>query len=248
MNQQVKRFNLPGFIAEDPVCIPHLFSAKADIEIMGFFASIFAWGQRKTIIKKSKELITRMDGTPHDFICNHQESDLKAMIGFRHRTFNDTDLLYFLAFMQNHFQKHASLENAFLKGHDPKHANMEAALNAFRQYFFSLPYAPTRTYKHIASPAQNSACKRINMFLRWMVRKDKNGVDFGLWQSIKPAQLVCPLDVHVARVARKIGLLQRTQNDWTAAIELTEGLKMFDPNDPVKYDLALFGLGVSGEI
>ena len=248
LNKQVEKYNVNGFIKLDPVSIPHLFSQKQDIEIMGFFAAIFSWGQRVTIINKSKELIERMDGAPADFIKNHQDLDLKAMLGFKHRTFNDTDLLYFIAFLKQHYQKNNSLETAFLLGSKQDNLFMQHALIAFRKYFFSLPDYAVRTMKHISSPEQNSACKRINMFLRWMVRNDENGVDFGIWQNLKPKNLICPLDVHVARVARKLGILTRTQNDWQAAVELTEALKKFDEKDPVKYDFALFGMGVEGEI
>ncbi|MDP1727109.1 MAG: TIGR02757 family protein [Bacteroidota bacterium] len=248
LNKQVKHYQIPRFIENDPVGIPHLFSQNADIEIMGFFAALFAWGQRKTIIQKSKELIARMDGRPYDFMVNHQEQDLKNMVGFKHRTFNDTDLLYFIAFLKSHYQKSGSLESAFLKGYSENDENIQSSLNGFRIYFFSLPDAPPRTFKHISSPLQNSACKRLSMFLRWMVRTDQTGVDFGIWKTIKPAQLICPLDLHVARVARKLGLLTRTQNDWKAALELTHNLKRFDAHDPVKYDFALFGLGVEGEM
>lgn len=248
LNQQVRYYQTQGFIENDPISIPHLFSQKEDIEIMGFFASIFAWGQRKTIIHKSTDLISRMDGQPFDFILNHQESDLKSLIGFKHRTFNDTDLLYFASFLKGHYQKFSSLESAFLIGYSEENEDIQSSLNGFRAYFFSMPDAPNRTLKHISSPAQNSACKRLNMFLRWMVRGNEKGVDFGIWNTIKPAQLICPLDLHVARVARKLGLLTRTQNDWKAALELTHNLKIFDAVDPVKYDFALFGLGVEGEM
>lgn len=244
LNQKVKQYNHPSFIDNDPVCIPHLFTHKPDIEIMGLFAAIFAWGQRVTIINKCEELIDRMDGKPHQFILHHTEKDLKNLLGFKHRTFNDTDLLYFIHFLNHWYNKHNSLEPAFTLGIKPTDETVENGLNHFRKLFFSLEDAPTRTYKHIASPAQHSACKRINMYLRWMVRQDDKGVDFGLWTDIKPSQLICPLDVHVQRVATKIGLLHRTQSDWQAALELTKALKQFDKKDPVKYDFALFGLGI----
>ncbi len=248
LNQKFRQYNCPEFIANDPIAIPHLFTQPADIEIMGFFAAVFAWGQRITIINKCKDLIERMDGAPHDFIINHQASDLKKMVGFKHRTFNDTDLLYFIQFLQHWYSRNKSLELAFSRGMHKKNKTVEGGLNHFRTLFFSLPHVPHRTVKHIASPAQHSACKRLNMFLRWMVRKDRNGVDFGLWKNISPAQLVCPLDVHVQRVAMQLGLLQRKQSDWQAAIELTENLKLLDAADPVKYDFALFGLGVMQEM
>jgi uncharacterized protein (TIGR02757 family) len=245
LNKQYRIYNQPGFIKDDPICIPHLFSQKQDIEIMGFFAAIFAWGQRVTIINKCKELIQRFDNAPYDFILNHQESDLQNLLHFKHRTFNDTDLLYFVSFLKFWYTKHESLEQAFAQHIHKKDITIENGLNGFREYFFSLPDVPHRTAKHIASPAQHSACKRINMYLRWMVRSDNHGVDFGLWKTIKPSQLICPLDVHVQRVAFQFGLLERAQSDWKAALELTENLRKLDPKDPVKYDFALFGLGVT---
>jgi uncharacterized protein (TIGR02757 family) len=247
LDEKVIQFNNPDFIKDDPICIPHLFSRKQDIEIAGFFAAVFAWGIRKTIINKSKLLLQLMDDAPYDFIVNHQENDLKKLVGFCHRTFNDTDLLYFISFLKYHYSEHKSLETAFFTQRIIKDsANVvEDSLNYFNQYFFSLEDVPSRTKKHIASPSKNSSCKRLNMFLRWMVRDDSKGVDFGLWKKINPSQLICPVDVHVARVSRHFNLLQRKQVDWTAAVELTGKLRTFDPNDPVKYDFALFSLGVS---
>lgn len=248
LDRKVKQYQQLGFIENDPISIPHLYAQNADIEIAGLFAAVFAWGQRITIINKCKDLLARMDNAPHQFILQHQESDLKRMLGFSHRTFNDTDLLYFIAFLKQHYSRYDSLEDAFSKDVLKKDVNVENGLIYFRTYFFSLADAPVRTEKHIASPISGSACKRLNMYLRWMVRSNASGVDFGIWNKIKPAQLICPLDVHSGRVARKLGLLQRTQDDWTAAIELTNNLKSFDPKDPVKYDFALFGMGVEGEM
>lgn len=294
LDQKVEAYNCIDFIKDDPVSIPHAFSAKQDIEIAGFFASILAWGQRKTIINKCKELMQRMDNAPAEFIKHHQERDLKALLGFKHRTFNDTDLLYFVAFLQQHYSNFDSLEDAFLIGwhmqeirsefienapvdgentmgfitvsssstaspvcyvnecfipsSDSASFTMEKALTNFRDYFFSLKDFPIRTQKHISSPRKKATCKRLNMYLRWMVRKDSQGVDFGIWNRLKPAQLVCPYDVHVDRVARGLGLVDRKQIDWLTALELTEKLKTYDPSDPVKYDFALFGMGVTGDI
>ncbi|RYY33592.1 MAG: DUF2400 domain-containing protein, partial [Sphingobacteriaceae bacterium] len=206
LDAKVTQYNQPGFIANDPVCIPHMFSKKQDIEIMGFWAATLAWGQRVTIIKKCKELIALMDGAPYDFIINHEEPDLKKLLSFKHRTFNDVDTLYFIHFFRQHYERFESLEDAFtVAGHfEPVEGNsgglpamvrqahqntlsVETALNRFRSYFMSLPDFPQRTKKHVSSPSQNSTCKRLNMFLRWMVRKDNNGVDFGIWNNIKPA-------------------------------------------------------------
>lgn len=271
------QYNRPGFIENDPICIPHLFTKRQDIEIMGFWASILAWGQRKTIINKCKELVMLMDGAPYDFILNHKDSDLKPFLNFKHRTFNDTDTLYFIEFFRQHYSKSNTLETAFsFSGPDifrdefieegehytegiesasapcylgeirnlKQGSVIENSLNSFRTYFFSLPDFPARTKKHISSPSQKSTCKRLNMFLRWMVRNDDRGVDFGIWKSIKPSDLICPTDLHVERVARKLKLISRKQVDWQTATELTENLRRFDPLDPVKYDFALFGLGI----
>lgn len=251
LDGKVDEYNRPRFIENDPICIPHLFEKREDVEIMGFIASILAWGQRKTIINKCKELINRMDGTPHDFIMHHQDTDLKSLLGFKHRTFNDTDLLYFVEFFRFHYQRFSSLEDAFLIGQEnvrPEQISIEKSLNEFKQYFFSLPDYPFRTRKHVSSPLQKSSCKRLNMFLRWMVRKDNQGVDFGLWNRISPARLICPCDVHVERVARKFQLITLDKVSWKTAVELTENLLLLDKNDPVKYDFALFGLGVEREM
>jgi uncharacterized protein (TIGR02757 family) len=248
LNHKYEVFNEPHFIANDPVSIPHQFSKLQDIEIMGFWAAVLAWGQRKTIIQKCQDVITRMDGTPHDFVLNYTESDLKRFLGFKHRTFNDTDALYFLLFFQEYYQKHNSLEDAFLSHLTANSPNVGPALVGFHEVFFALEFSPNRTRKHVATPVRGSACKRLNMFLRWMVRSDDRGVDFGLWTRISPSQLVCPCDVHVDRVARKLGLITRPTTDWHTAVELTENLKLIDPHDPVKYDFALFGLGVAGEL
>ncbi|MES2830113.1 MAG: TIGR02757 family protein [Bacteroidota bacterium] len=242
LDAKVAQYNQPGFIKNDPICIPHGFKKPQDIEIAAFFAAILAWGQRKTIINKCNELFLRMDNDPHNFMLQHSDHDLKGLLGFKHRTFNDTDLLYFVSFFHQHYSNYPSLEYAFLPPDGI--ATTESVLNHFRTYFFSLPDSPQRTVKHVSSPAQKSTCKRLNMFLRWMVRKDNNGVDFGLWNNIKPSQLICPCDVHVDRVGRRLGLISRKQTDWQTAVELTKELSRFDPVDPVKYDFALFGLGV----
>jgi uncharacterized protein (TIGR02757 family) len=240
LNVKVDLYNQPSFIFNDPVCIPHLFTIRQDIEISGFFAAIFAWGNRTTIIQKSKELMTLMDMEPYQFCLHAGPEQLKRMMTFKHRTFNSTDLFYFIEFLKSHYTGHTTLEVAFTRGGN----SIEEMLKGFYHYFFSLADIPARTRKHIATPERNSSCKRLNMFLRWMVRKDDKGVDFGIWETISPAILVCPIDLHVARVARRLGILQRKQTDWKAATELTEYLRTLDREDPVKYDFALFGLGV----
>ncbi|MTI19856.1 TIGR02757 family protein [Fulvivirga sp. RKSG066] len=244
LDLKYKQYNNPDFIRPDPVSIPHTYSKREDIEITGFWAAVLAWGQRKTIINKCKELFSLMDHAPHDFIINHSDNELKRLLNFKHRTFNSTDTLYFIEFFKWYYTTYESLEDAFFMSMSADDETIENGLIGFHNLFFSLPDYPDRTRKHIATPARNSACKRINMFLRWMVRSDNNGVDFGIWNKIKPSQLVCPCDLHVDRVARKLGLITRKQTDWKTAIELTANLRKLDPEDPVKYDFALFGLGV----
>lgn len=242
-DSKVCAYNRPAFITDDPICIPHLFTKKQDIEIAGLFAAVFAWGNRTTIISKSRELMERMDMAPHAFITQHSVSDLKRLEGFKHRTFMADDVFYFIEFLHYHYAQSHSLETAFTQGMDKKDATIEKSLIGFKKYFFSLEHL-RRTQKHISSPENNSSCKRLCMYLRWMVRQDKTGVDFGIWKKIKPSQLICPIDLHVARVAKRFGLMQRKLPDWQAALELTEHLRNFDKTDPVKYDFALFGLGV----
>jgi uncharacterized protein (TIGR02757 family) len=237
LNRKVDQYDQPFFIHNDPVCIPHLFTKKQDIEIAGLFAALFAWGNRTTIINKSKKLMQLMNMQPHEFVLHHSNKDLKKLAVFKHRTFNADDLYYFIAFLHHHYTEHDSLEKAFAGN------NIEEALIHFKHNFFSLEHL-RRTEKHISSPEQGSTCKRLNMYLRWMVRNDNKGVDFGIWKTLKPSQLICPIDVHVARVAKRFGLLRRKQIDWQAALELTEELRKLDAKDPVKYDFALFGLGV----
>ncbi|MFV0469818.1 MAG: TIGR02757 family protein [Dysgonomonas sp.] len=241
LDKKADQYNNTSFIANDPISIPHHFTQLQDVEITGLFASVFAWGQRQTIIKKCKDLIERMDNAPYQFVLQHQDSDLKRLLGFKHRTFNDTDLLYFIAFLKHHYSVNESLESAFFPNSD---MTVEQGLDHFSRYFSSLPSFPARTSKHISSPNKNSACKRLNMYLRWMVRNDFRGVDFGLWTKVSPKDLICPLDVHVDRAARKLRLLNRDKTDWKAAIELTENLKSLDADDPVKYDFALFGISI----
>ena len=240
----VNQYNRPAFIEQDPISIPHRFSKLQDIEIIGFWVAMLAWGQRVTIINKANELIERMDGAPYDFILHHREEDRRRFLDFKHRTFQPIDTLYFLEFFQHYYRQHDSLEDAFANFMNKSAPDTQTALAGFHKLFFSLPNAPRRTRKHVATPERKSTCKRLNMFLRWMVRRDERGVDFGLWRRISPAQLLMPLDVHVDRVARRYGLLQRKQTDWRAVLELTDTLRRFDPKDPVKYDFALFGLGV----
>ena len=240
LDQKVEEYNRPRFIKDDPISVPHLFTKKQDIEIAGFFAAVFAWGNRTSIISKSKEVIQRMDNSPLNFIKDHSAKDLKQLKEFKHRTFNEDDLLYFIELLRHHYSNYDSLEDAFFPN---KEFKAEEALIYFKNYFFSLEHLK-RTEKHISSPLQKSTCKRLNMYLRWMVRCDAKGVDFGLWKNVSSSKLVCPIDLHVARVAKKLGLLKRKQVDWQAAVELTDALCQLDKDDPVKYDFALFNLGI----
>ena len=251
-NEKAEQYNNITFIKDDPISIPHRFTLLQDIEIAGFFAAILAWGNRTSIIKSCNRLLTYMNNRPYQFIMDLKKQSpdkMRELSTFVHRTFNGTDLLYLLDFLHFHYftKEEHSLESAFTIGFMVTDLDTENALNGFRQYVFSgevYEEVPQRTKKHIAAPYKKSACKRLNMYLRWMVRTDDKGVDFGLWKSIKPSQLVCPIDVHVARVAKRFNILHRKQTDWQAAIELTNYLKQLDSNDPVKYDYALFGLGV----
>lgn len=243
LDEKVSLYNRPGFIDKDPIVIPHNFSKKQDIEIAGLFAAVLAWGNRTTIINNCRKLMQWMNNEPYEFILNHQDTDLKPFVHFAHRTFNATDLLYFIELLQFHYRSHASLEDAFVPAGKYAGDTVKEALIHFHHYFFSIEH-PARTRKHIATPERNSACKRLNMYLRWMVRHDKQGVDFGLWKKIQPSQLICPLDVHVARVAQRLNLLDNTKADWNNAYLLTAQLRELNPKDPAIYDFALFGLGM----
>ena len=244
LDSRVDQYNTPDFIAEDPVSVPHQYSAQTDIEITAFWTAMLSWGQRKTIIQKSEELFALMDDAPADFILNHTDEELKRFEGWVHRTFQPMDTLYFVHFLRSHYERYDSLETAFDLPTEIPERSLKTRLTAFHEYFFNPDWAPKRTRKHVASPATGSSCKRLNMFLRWMVRKDDRGVDFGIWNCIDQSELMIPLDVHVHRVATSLNLLTRKQSDWKSVEELTSNLREFDPNDPVKYDYALFGIGV----
>lgn len=245
LDDKVASYNQQSFILNDPISIPHRYNHARDREIAGLFAAILAWGQRKTILSKCNELMERMGNEPYRFVTQHGEQDLKGLLGFKHRTFNDTDLLYFVHFLRAHYRCYDSLEDAFLP-ENGVFQSVEDSLIRFQTTFFNDPYAPQRTRKHVATPARNSTCKRLNMYLRWMVRSDDKGVDFGIWKRIPQRELICPIDLHVDRTARALGLISRKQTDWQTALQLTESLRTFDREDPVKYDFALFGLSVNG--
>lgn len=241
LDAKAAQFNHPDFIELDPIQIPHLYSDKEDIEITGFLAATISWGNRKTIIKNAHKMMKLMGNSPYDFLLNHRRAHLERMDSFVHRTFNSTDLLYFIYALKHLYLSKSGLEGIFQE-HQIE-ASLQPAIHHLKKEFFSLPH-PVRTLKHLPDPLKGSAAKRINMFLRWMIRKDKAGVDFGIWKSISPSKLSCPLDVHTGNVARKLGLITRKQNDSRTVEELDTVLRSLDPEDPVKYDFALFGLGV----
>lgn len=241
LDEKVELYNNPNFIESDPIQIPHLFSLKEDIEIAGFLSATIAWGNRKMIIKNSHRMVQLMGNSPYDFVMSHQDHQLEELQDFVHRTFNGQDFVSFIKGLQHIYKNHNGLENVFHK-HQEKNS-MQKSIHEFKKIFFEIDHQ-YRTQKHISDPLNNSAAKRINMFLRWMVRQDNKGVDLGIWKNISPSLLSCPLDVHSGNVARKLGLLTRKQNDAKALFELDTQLKKLDASDPVKYDFALFGLGV----
>ena len=252
---KTKEYNSPKFISTDPISIPHLFSKKEDIEISAFLTATISWGQRPVIIRNANSLMQKMDFAPYDFVIGASLKELKTLDKFVHRTFNGIDAKFFVLALRNIYEKHNGLENVFAQGskkscHKSTKAQsvleiapMQNSIIHFRETFLSIKHI-SRSDKHISNPGANSSAKIINMFLRWMVRKDNAGVDFGIWNSISPALLQIPLDVHVGNVGRKLGLLVRKQDDWKAVMELTDQLRAFDKNDPIKYDFALFGLGI----
>jgi uncharacterized protein (TIGR02757 family) len=239
LDEKVELYNNPNFIESDPIQIPHSYFLKEDIEIAGFLAATIAWGNRKMIINNAKKMVDLMGNSPYDFVMNHSNSQLESLENFVHRTFNGQDFATFVRGLQHIYQNHNGLEAVFTK----KNPTMQHTISDFKKLFFEIPHE-NRTEKHISDPLHGSAAKRINMYLRWMVRKDTKGVDFGIWKNIDPAILSCPLDVHSGTIARKLELLQRKQNDAKALAELDGNLRRLDSNDPVKYDFALFGLGV----
>ncbi|NQV78280.1 MAG: TIGR02757 family protein [Lutibacter sp.] len=241
LDEKVTQYNNPKFIESDPIQIPHLFSLKEDIEIAGFLTATIAWGNRKSIITNAKKMMEFLGNSPYDFVMNHKESHLENLDDFVHRTFNSLDFAYFMKALNHIYTNHNGLENVFQM--NATKSSLQPAIHQLKKVFFEIPHLQ-RTQKHVSDPLKGSAAKRINMFLRWMVRNDKTGVDFGIWNSLSPALLSCPLDVHSGNVARKLGLLTRKQNDAKAVSELDKNLRIIDRNDPVKYDFALFGLGV----
>ncbi|MEB3348073.1 TIGR02757 family protein [Aquimarina gracilis] len=241
LDEKAAFYEQPKFIETDPIQIPHLFTKKEDIEISGFLTATISWGNRKSILTNAHKLMALLGNSPYDFVMNHTEDNLQNLKGFVHRTFNSIDLSYFIVALKHLYSLHGDMENFYSQfGHEE---SLQNAIHHFKKEFFGFPH-PKRTEKHISDPLKNSAAKRINMFLRWMVRDPKPGVDLGIWTSLSPAQLSCPLDVHSGNVARRLGLLKRKQNDAKALLELDTKLRQLDASDPVKYDYALFGLGV----
>jgi uncharacterized protein (TIGR02757 family) len=245
LDEKVALYNNPAFIEPDPVQIPHLYTRKEDIEISGFLSAIIAWGNRASIVKNAKRMLKYMGDSPYDFILNHNEQQLKKMDGFVHRTFNSVDLLTFIEGLKHLYKHKNGLEGIFMKYQT--NDSLQPAIHELKIEFFKIPHLE-RTLKHLPDPVTGSAAKRINMYLRWMIRQDNAGVDFGIWKNIPQSILSCPLDVHSGNVARKLGLLSRKQNDAKAVKELDGVLRQLDCNDPVKYDFALFGLGVSKDM
>lgn len=241
LDAKVNQYNNVKFIESDPIQVPHQFNKKEDIEIAGFLTATIAWGNRKSIINNAKRLMDLLDNSPYDFVINHTETDLEKLQPFVHRTFNGNDCIQFIKSLQHIYKTHNGLEAVFVR-HAEKDS-LQKSISKFKNTFFEIEHLQ-RTQKHVSDPLKNSAAKRINMFLRWMVRNDNAGVDFGIWESLSPSQLSCPLDVHSGNVARKLGFLKRKQNDAKALVELDTTLRKLDKNDPVKYDFALFGLGV----
>ena len=241
LDTKVELYNNPKFIESDPIQIPHSFSKKEDIEIISFLTATIAWGNRKSIITNAKRMVNLLDHSPFEFVMQHQDSDLEKLQHFVHRTFNGYDFIQFITSLKHIYTNHDGIEPVFAKYAEAD--SLQNSIHQFKQHFFEIEHLE-RSKKHVSDPLKNSAAKRINMFLRWMVRNDNNGVDFGIWKSLSPSQLSCPLDVHSGNVARKLGLLKRKQNDGKALAELDRNLRKLDANDPAKYDFALFGLGV----
>jgi len=246
LNNRYIRYNVLSYIDDDPIQIPHLFSTKEDIEIAAFLSASIAWGLRKTIIHNSLKLMKLMDMAPYDFVCHAGKEDWRTFEGFVHRTFNGTDCVFFLQALQNIFRNHQGLESVFNSGFQQT-GDIAGTLQYFRDIFLDIPHL-NRSEKHVADVGRKATAKRLNMFLRWMVRTDNQGVDFGIWKEIPTSALMLPLDVHTGNVGRAIGILQRKQNDWQAVEEITDYLRILDPNDPVKYDFALFGMGLNREL
>ncbi|NNM93897.1 MAG: TIGR02757 family protein [Bacteroidia bacterium] len=244
LDAMADRYNNPDFIEYDPISVPHRYSLKEDIEIAGLLAATISWGDRRVIVRNGHKMLDLMGESPYDFVMSYKAGQLKSLDGFVHRTFNHDDLKYFIRALRHIYKMHGGMEKIFTLHADT--SSLQPAIHKFKRIFFEIPH-PQRTAKHIPDPFKGSAAKKMNMLLRWLIRKDSKGVDFGIWQSVSPSILSCPLDVHSGNIARQLGLLKRKQNDAKAVSELDNELRKLDPEDPVKYDFALFGLGISGE-
>jgi uncharacterized protein (TIGR02757 family) len=245
LEQLCDKYNRVDFIADDPISIPHRFSAREDIEISGFLAATIAWGNRKAIVKSALRMVDYMDGAPYDFTMNASDAELNKVLGYVHRTFNGGDFRSFILSLRHIYQTHSTIGDFFEQQYLHS-GDIRTAISAFRTEFFVPVHLP-RCEKHLSSIDRGAACKRTNMFLRWMVRHDDRGVDFGLWDGIPMSALYLPLDIHSGNVARSLGLLTRRQSDWKAVEEVTANLRAIDPIDPVRFDFALFGAGIAGE-
>jgi len=245
LDEKVVLYNNPNFIELDPISIPHRYTLKEDIEIAGFLAATISWGNRRSIVKNGHRMLNLLGDSPYDFVMSHNTRQLKRLEGFVHRTFNHNDYKYFIKALKHIYINYGGMEQLFKKYSNEE--SLQPAIHHFKSIFFELPHQARMT-KHISDPLRGSAAKKINMLLRWLIRKDNKGVDFGLWKSVSPSQLSCPLDVHSGRMARELGLLTRKQNDALAVEQLDSSLRILDKKDPVKYDFALFGLGISGEL
>ena len=246
LDNKAEKYDRPSFITTDPIQIPKQFTKKEDIEIAGFLTSVIAWGRRDMIIRSSNRLMSIMENQPYEFIINAQEKDLEPFLSFKYRTFSSADCITYIRALKNIYKYQGGLEKVFTEGYQ-KDETIFSAIQYFRSLFFEIMHEH-RCEKHISDVTRGSAAKRINMFLRWMVRQDKNGVDFGIWKDISASSLMIPLDVHSGRQSRRLGLLTRKQNDWKAVLELTNNLRQYDPDDPIKYDFALFGMGVFNDV
>ncbi len=244
LDAMADRYNNPDFIEYDPISVPHRYSLKEDIEIAGLLAATISWGDRRVIVRNGHKMLDLLGESPYDFVMSYKAGQLKSLDGFVHRTFNHDDLKYFIRALRHIYKMHGGMEKIFTLHADT--SSLQPAIHKFKRIFFEIPH-PQRTAKHIPDPFKGSAAKKMNMLLRWLIRKDSKGVDFGIWQSVSPSILSCPLDVHSGNIARQLGLLKRKQNDAKAVSELDNELRKLDPEDPVKYDFALFGLGISGE-
>ena len=246
LEELYSRYDKPEFIENDPISIPHKFVKEEDIEISGFLSATIAWGKRNIIVRNAERMVSLMEGEPYRFVMEASDREFISLFDFVHRTFNGEDFITFVKSLKNIYRNHGGLKTIFVDSYKSS-GDIRFSLEHFREIFFEEEHL-RRSERHLSSITKKSACKRLNMFLRWLVRSDENGVDFGIWSEIPSSALYIPLDVHVGNVSRELGLLGRKQNDWRAVEELTQNLRRFDSNDPVKYDYALFGVGINNDL